>query len=107
MIDSTTNFVEHPRLVAQRIGRYADIVGRERVIAGVDCGFGTAVRTDPMVVDSIVWAKLRRSAKAPRSPASGCGDRRRRDRRYLIASGLTGEPTAPVIGIAGATNRNS
>jgi 5-methyltetrahydropteroyltriglutamate--homocysteine methyltransferase len=59
VIDSTTNFVEHPRLVAQRIGRYADIVGRERVIAGVDCGFGTAVRTDPVVADSIVWAKLR------------------------------------------------
>ncbi len=59
VIDSTTNFVEHPKLVAQRIGRYADIVGRERVIAGVDCGFGTAVRTDPMVVDSIVWAKLK------------------------------------------------
>jgi 5-methyltetrahydropteroyltriglutamate--homocysteine methyltransferase len=59
VIDSTTNFVEHPRLVAQRIGRYADIVGRERVIAGVDCGFGTAVRSDPIVVDSIVWAKLR------------------------------------------------
>jgi 5-methyltetrahydropteroyltriglutamate--homocysteine methyltransferase len=59
MIDSTTNFVEHPRLVAQRIGRYADIVGRERVIAGVDCGFGTSVRSDPIVVDSIVWAKLR------------------------------------------------
>jgi 5-methyltetrahydropteroyltriglutamate--homocysteine methyltransferase len=58
VIDSTTNFVEHPRLVAQRIGRYADIVGRERVIAGVDCGFGTAVRTEPMVADSIVWAKL-------------------------------------------------
>jgi 5-methyltetrahydropteroyltriglutamate--homocysteine methyltransferase len=58
VIDSTTNFVEHPRLVAQRIGRYADLVGRERVIAGVDCGFGTAVRTDPMVADSIVWAKL-------------------------------------------------
>ena len=59
VIDSTTNFVEHPKLVAQRIGRYADIVGRERVIAGVDCGFGTAVRTDPIVADSIVWAKLR------------------------------------------------
>jgi 5-methyltetrahydropteroyltriglutamate--homocysteine methyltransferase len=58
VIDSTTNFVEHPKLVAQRIGRYADIIGRERVIAGVDCGFGTAVRTDPKVVDSIVWAKL-------------------------------------------------
>jgi 5-methyltetrahydropteroyltriglutamate--homocysteine methyltransferase len=59
VIDSTTNFVEHPRLVAQRIGRYADIVGRERVIAGVDCGFGTSVRTEPMVADSIVWAKLK------------------------------------------------
>jgi len=58
VIDSTTNFIEHPELVAQRIGRYADIVGRERVIAGVDCGFGTAVRTDPIVADSIVWAKL-------------------------------------------------
>ena len=59
VIDSTTNFVEHPKLVAQRIGHYTDIVGRERVIAGVDCGFGTAVRADPMVADSIVWAKLR------------------------------------------------
>jgi 5-methyltetrahydropteroyltriglutamate--homocysteine methyltransferase len=63
VIDSTTNFVEHPRLVAQRIGRYAAIVGRERVIAGVDCGFGTAVRTDPIVADSIVWAKLRSLAE--------------------------------------------
>jgi 5-methyltetrahydropteroyltriglutamate--homocysteine methyltransferase len=59
VIDSTTNFVEHPRLVAQRILRYADIVGRERVIAGVDCGFGTAVRAEPTVADSIVWAKLK------------------------------------------------
>jgi 5-methyltetrahydropteroyltriglutamate--homocysteine methyltransferase len=59
VIDSTTNFVEHPRLVAQRIGHYADIVGRERVIAGVDCGFGTSVSAAvPMVADSIVWAKL-------------------------------------------------
>jgi len=41
------------------IGRYADLVGRERVIAGVDCGFGTAVREQPMVADSIVWAKLK------------------------------------------------
>jgi 5-methyltetrahydropteroyltriglutamate--homocysteine methyltransferase len=59
VIDSTTNFVEHPRLVAQRICRYADVVDRERLIAGVDCGFGTAVRAEPMVADSIVWAKLR------------------------------------------------
>ena len=59
VIDSTTNFVEHPRLVAQRIGRYAQVVDRERLIAGVDCGFGTAVRAEPIVADSIVWAKLR------------------------------------------------
>jgi 5-methyltetrahydropteroyltriglutamate--homocysteine methyltransferase len=58
-LDSTTNFVEHPRLVAQRIGRYAEVIDRERLIAGVDCGFGTSVRRDPMVADSIVWAKLR------------------------------------------------
>jgi len=41
VIDSCTNYVEHPELVAQRIGQFADIVGRERVLAGVDCGFGT------------------------------------------------------------------
>ena len=57
-IDSTTNFVEHPRLVAQRIGHYADLFGRERVIAGTDCGFATfAGQTNP-VVPSVVWAKL-------------------------------------------------
>ena len=58
VIDSTTNFVEHPRLVAQRIGRYAEVIDRERLIAGVDCGFGTAVLRKPKVTDSIVWAKL-------------------------------------------------
>jgi 5-methyltetrahydropteroyltriglutamate--homocysteine methyltransferase len=41
MIDSCSNYVEHPELVAQRVERYADIVGRERVLAGTDCGFGT------------------------------------------------------------------
>jgi 5-methyltetrahydropteroyltriglutamate--homocysteine methyltransferase len=41
VIDSCSNYVEHPELVAQRIGRFADIVGRERVMAGTDCGFGT------------------------------------------------------------------
>ncbi len=41
VIDSTTNYVEHPRLIADRIRRFADIVGRERVVAGTDCGFAT------------------------------------------------------------------
>jgi len=40
-IDTCSNYVEHPELVAERIERYAGIVGRERVIAGTDCGFGT------------------------------------------------------------------
>ncbi len=41
VVDTTTNFVEHPELVAERIGRFVDIVGVDRVIAGSDCGFGT------------------------------------------------------------------
>ncbi len=57
VIDSTTNFVEHPRVVAERIERYANIVGRERVIAGTDCGFSTFAGFG--AVDSeIVYAKL-------------------------------------------------
>src|SRR6201997_3607135 len=48
VIDSTTNFVEHPRLVAQRICRYAQVIDRERLIAGVDCGFGTGGRPRPL-----------------------------------------------------------
>ena len=57
VIDSTTNFVEHPRVVAERIERFAGIVGRERVIAGTDCGFSTFAgfgAVDP----EIVYAKL-------------------------------------------------
>jgi len=63
VIDSTTNFVEHPRLVAQRLGRYAEIVGRERVIAGCDCGFATVASGQPMVAPSIVWAKFKALAE--------------------------------------------
>jgi 5-methyltetrahydropteroyltriglutamate--homocysteine methyltransferase len=57
VIDSTTNFIEHPELVAQRIARYAELVGRENVIAGVDCGFATSAAA-PTVVPTIAWAKL-------------------------------------------------
>jgi 5-methyltetrahydropteroyltriglutamate--homocysteine methyltransferase len=57
VIDSTSNYIEHPEVVAQRIGRYADIVGRERVIAGSDCGFST-FSGYPTVHPDIVWAKL-------------------------------------------------
>lgn len=57
VIDSTTNFIEHPRLVAQRIQRFTDIVGRERVIAGTDCGFSTFAGFGA-VDEDIVYAKL-------------------------------------------------
>jgi 5-methyltetrahydropteroyltriglutamate--homocysteine methyltransferase len=58
VIDSTTNFIEHPKVVAERIERFAGIVGRDRVIAGTDCGFSTFAGFG--VVDpNIVWAKLK------------------------------------------------
>jgi 5-methyltetrahydropteroyltriglutamate--homocysteine methyltransferase len=65
MLDSTTNFIEHPELVAQRIARYADVVGKENVIAGTDCGFATIAgmhTVDPR----ITWAKLTAMAEGAR-----------------------------------------
>lgn len=61
VIDSTTNFVEHPKLVAERIERFASIVGRERVIAGSDCGFSTFAGFGAVDQD-IVYAKLKSMA---------------------------------------------
>lgn len=62
VIDSTTNFIEHPELVAQRIERFANIVGRERVIAGSDCGFSTFAGFGA-VDEDIVYAKLKSMAE--------------------------------------------
>ena len=62
VLDSTTNFVEHPKLVAERICRFADIVGRERVIAGTDCGFSTFAGFGA-VDENIVYAKLKSMAQ--------------------------------------------
>ncbi len=57
VIESKSNFIEHPELIAQRIGRYAKLVGRENVIAGSDCGYGTWVGQAAVDAD-VVWAKL-------------------------------------------------
>jgi 5-methyltetrahydropteroyltriglutamate--homocysteine methyltransferase len=57
VLDSTTNYIEHPLLVAERLCRFADIVGRERVIAGTDCGFSTFAGFGP-VEPEIVYMKL-------------------------------------------------
>jgi len=58
VIGSTSNYIEHPALVAERICRYADLVGRERVIAGSDCGFSTFAGFGPVDPD-IAYLKLR------------------------------------------------
>jgi len=65
VLESKSNFIEHPELIAQRIARYAELVGRENVIAGSDCGYGTWVgqaAVDPQVV----WAKLAAMAEGCR-----------------------------------------
>lgn len=71
VLDSTTNFVEHPRLVAQRIERFAGIVGKERVIAGTDCGFGTFAGFGAVDPD-IVYAKLRAMAEGAAMASRRC-----------------------------------
>jgi 5-methyltetrahydropteroyltriglutamate--homocysteine methyltransferase len=65
VLDSTTNYIEHPELVAQRIVRYADVVGRANVIAGSDCGFATFAAFVPVDPD-ITWAKLAAMAEGAR-----------------------------------------
>lgn len=65
VLDSTTNFIEHPELVAQRIIRYAEVVGRERVIAGTDCGFGTSAWGRKVHAD-IAWAKMQSMVEGAR-----------------------------------------
>jgi 5-methyltetrahydropteroyltriglutamate--homocysteine methyltransferase len=65
VIDSVSNFVEHPELIAQRVEQYAAIVGRERVIAGTDCGFGTFAGFGAVHPD-IAYAKLASLAEGAR-----------------------------------------
>ncbi|WP_414858367.1 hypothetical protein [Phaeobacter inhibens] len=62
VVDTTTNFVEHPEVVAQRIERFTDILGQDRVIAGSDCGFGTFAGFGAVDPD-IAYAKLSARAK--------------------------------------------
>jgi 5-methyltetrahydropteroyltriglutamate--homocysteine methyltransferase len=62
VISSTNNYIEHPRLIAERLQRFADIVGRDRVIGASDCGFGTWAGFGAVHPD-ICWAKLRSLAE--------------------------------------------
>lgn len=65
VIDSTCNYIEHPELVSQRIMRFAELVGRERVMAGTDCGFGTFAGFGK-VHPTICWQKMRSLAEGAR-----------------------------------------
>jgi 5-methyltetrahydropteroyltriglutamate--homocysteine methyltransferase len=65
VIESKSNFIEHPEVIAQRIGRYANLVGRENVIAGSDCGYGTWVGQAAVDPD-VVFAKLAAMAEGAR-----------------------------------------
>ena len=73
VLDSTSNFIEHPRLVAQRLHRFAGIVGAERVIAGTDCGFGTFAGFGAVDAD-IVYAKFAAMAEGARLASAQPGD---------------------------------
>ena len=66
VITHASVLVEHPELIAERIGRFAGLVGRENVIAGGDCGFGTSASATPEVHPSIVWAKFEALAEGAR-----------------------------------------
>jgi 5-methyltetrahydropteroyltriglutamate--homocysteine methyltransferase len=66
VISHTTNLVEHPELVAERLVKYAKIVGRERVIAGSDCGFSSFASAEPEIHPTVVWAKFRAMAEGAR-----------------------------------------
>jgi 5-methyltetrahydropteroyltriglutamate--homocysteine methyltransferase len=72
VLDSTTNYIEHPELVAQRILAFTDIVGPERVVAGTDCGFGTWAGFGAIDPD-ICWAKLRSLAEGAQIAAERAG----------------------------------
>jgi 5-methyltetrahydropteroyltriglutamate--homocysteine methyltransferase len=75
VLDTTTNFVEHPELVAERIIRFAEIVGKENVIAGTDCGFGTFAGFYP-VKPRITWLKLAAMAQGAQLASEYLWERR-------------------------------
>ncbi|MBX5492765.1 MAG: methionine synthase, partial [Chloroflexi bacterium] len=66
VITHCSNIVEHPELIAERLVRFAERVGRERVLAGADCGFSSQATYQPEVHPTVVWAKFRALAEGAR-----------------------------------------
>ena len=76
VLDTTTNFVEHPQVVARRLQEAVAVVGdRERVIAGTDCGFGTFAGRE-YVAEEVVWLKLAAAAEGARIASKALWGRR-------------------------------
>ena len=69
VIESKANFIEHPELIAQRISHYANLVGRENVIAGSDCGYGTWVG-QAAVDPAVAWEKMKAMSEGARIASS-------------------------------------
>jgi 5-methyltetrahydropteroyltriglutamate--homocysteine methyltransferase len=68
VLDTTANYIEHPELVAQRLGHFIDLVGPDRVMAGTDCGFGTWAGFGP-IDPTICWAKFEAMAEGAKLAA--------------------------------------
>jgi 5-methyltetrahydropteroyltriglutamate--homocysteine methyltransferase len=66
VITHASNIVEHPELIAERILRFARLVGRENVIAGADCGFSSQATYQPEIHPTVIWAKFRAMAEGAR-----------------------------------------
>ena len=62
VVESSSSYIEHPEVVAQRIERFASVIGRENLMAGTDCGFSTSAGV-PRVDTDIMWAKFRTLAE--------------------------------------------
>ncbi len=114
VIDSCTNYIEHPDLVAERIARFASVAGRENVIAGTDCGFGPFAGWSP-VAPGIAYAKLASLAEGARlasrelwgrAPEAGSGGRGRfeyshdelPETRHLAGNQIPAHPVGSGIG---------
>jgi 5-methyltetrahydropteroyltriglutamate--homocysteine methyltransferase len=66
VITHASNIVEHPELIAERLTRYANVVGRENVLAGADCGFSSQATYAPEVHPTVIWAKFQAMAEGAR-----------------------------------------
>jgi hypothetical protein len=102
VIDVTTNYVEHPQTVADRIGLFVDVMGGDpsRVIAGTDCGFST-VAGYTMVAEDVVWEKLRTLAEGAKIASKRLGLGSRSTRAHKSGPGKR----APAAAKRGAGNK--